>query len=65
MKTEISHAWSASHVDAIRGRLAAEDARNDSDAELKRCLSPCVAGKRLVPAAQLLRDEGVQLVEIQ
>lgn len=58
----VLHVWAERHVDAIRGRLAAERARNDSDAELDRCLSPCVGGNRLVPAAQLLRDAGVALV---
>ena len=48
-------------LDAIRGRLAVERARDDSDQELDRCLSQCIRGDTLVPIAKQLRDNGCQL----
>ncbi len=44
------------YAQAITGRMAAEDARDWSDAELERCLSGCVAGPRLVALARIVRD---------
>ena len=43
---------------AIVGRLNAEMARDLSDAELERCLLPCVMGRKLVPLAKQMRDAG-------
>lgn len=48
----------AHYAPQIRSRLLAEGARNTSDAELERCLLPCVLGKRLLIVAKYLREEG-------
>ena len=44
---------------AVIGRLIVEDARDLSDAELERALSPCVGGHALVKTAKLMRDQGM------
>jgi len=42
---------------AVVARLVVECARDLSDAELERVLSPCVGGQALVRAAKVMRDE--------
>jgi hypothetical protein len=51
------------YLDTIRGRLNADHARDDSDAELERILTPCVCGSWLVMVAKQLRDEGIKLID--
>lgn len=60
MNKQQLRAYGKRYLDGIRGRLAAERARDDSDQELERCLSRCVCN-RLVPVAKQLRDDGFQL----
>lgn len=45
-------------AEALTGKLCAEDCADLSDAELMRCLVPCVSGHTLVPLAKSLRDSG-------
>lgn len=45
-------------LDACFGVLRGELAADLSDAELTRCLAPCVAGHNLVPLMQRYRDSG-------
>jgi hypothetical protein len=45
-------------IDCCIGRLYCELAKDLSDAELTRCLAPCVAGHNLVPLMQRYRDQG-------
>jgi hypothetical protein len=52
------------YIGAIQGRLSAEGALNESDAELTRCLAPCVSGQWLVPTTKQLRDDGFKLVGV-
>lgn len=49
-------------LEAMRGRLYTEQVVDDSDAEIERAFDRCVVSW-LIPAAKLLRDEGVVLVE--
>lgn len=39
------------YLDAIRGKLAADYAPNDSDEALERILGPCVCGNSCAPMA--------------
>jgi hypothetical protein len=48
----------ARKLPAIIGRMLAEDAKDFSDSEIDRTLSPCVCGNKLVIAAKRLRDTG-------
>jgi hypothetical protein len=50
------------YLEQIRGRLAAENTRDDSDPTLARVLGPCVCGHWLVPVAKQLRNDGVNLI---
>ncbi len=43
---------------AIAGRMQVEGAKDTSDAEIERTLSPCVCGPRLVEVAKYMRDAG-------
>lgn len=47
------------YLPAIIGHMLAEDAMDFSDNEIVRTLSPCVAGKKLVEIAKVLRDKGI------
>lgn len=49
---------SPEHTEAIIGRLIADHAKDLSDAELERILSPTVGGPALTKMAQHLRDTG-------
>jgi len=42
----------------VRGRLKAENAQNNTDKELKRCLAPCVCGNYLVRLAKDMKRIG-------
>lgn len=46
------------YLDAIAGRMIVENAKDTSDGEIYRTLSPCVGGKRLLDMATRLRDSG-------
>lgn len=49
-------------LDAIRGRMTADGAIDDSTPEILRCLGPCVCGELLVNLAVYLRDAGYDIV---
>jgi len=49
-------------LEAIRGRLRADGAKDTSDEELHRTLGPCVLGPYLVKVAQVMRADGVPLL---
>lgn len=53
---------SAPYLTAMRRQLTAQGARDDSDAELDRCLGHRPCGRYLVQTARYLRDEGFTLV---
>ncbi|WP_165907808.1 hypothetical protein [Hydrogenispora ethanolica] len=46
------------HLEAIKCRLIAENAKDLSDNELYRCLSGCVGAHMLIPLAIKYRDDG-------
>jgi hypothetical protein len=50
--------WSE-YGDAIIGRMRAEGATGNTDDEIRRCLSGCVAGSLLIETATLARNEGI------
>lgn len=50
------------YLEAIQGRLRADNAANTSDAELTRVLGPYVIGPYLVKVAKVLRDDGIALL---
>jgi hypothetical protein len=41
---------------AIRARMAAEGAKDWSDAEIERCLAGCVSGQKLIRLAKEMRQ---------
>lgn len=45
--------------DAIIGRMKAEGATSNTDEEIRRCLSDCVAGAMLIETAIDARESGV------
>ena len=45
--------------DAIIGRMMAEGATSNSDVEISRCLSGCVAGALLMETARAAREDGL------
>ena len=49
-------------IEPIRAKLYLEGAANDSDTEIMRIFSPCVAADRLIRVAIELRDAGVDLL---
>ncbi len=42
--------------DLIEARLQIENAKDWSDAELERCLGPCVCGSQMVKIARVMRE---------
>lgn len=52
-------------LEAIQGRMTADNAIDDSTAEIVRCLAPCVCGELLVNLAVYLRDAGYNILEDQ
>lgn len=49
-------------LEAIQGRMTADNAIDDSAAEIVRCLAPCVCGELLVNLAVYLRDAGYDII---
>lgn len=49
-------------LEAIRGRMTADRAIDDSTPEIMRCLGPCVCGELLVNLAVYLRDAGYDII---
>ena len=45
--------------DSIIGRMMAEGATSNSDVEISRCLSGCVAGALLMETARAAREDGL------
>ena len=45
--------------DSIIGRMKAEGATSNSDVEISRCLSGCVAGALLMETARAAREDGL------
>lgn len=46
-------------IQAIKGRMSAENNIDFSDSEIERCLSGCVGGHVLVPLAKQLRKQNL------
>lgn len=45
--------------DAVIGRMKAERATSNSDVEISRCLSGCVASALLIKTARAAREDGL------
>ena len=49
----------AKYGDDVIGRMVADGARNTSDDEINRTLSPCVCGPMLIAIAHEMRSRGI------
>lgn len=56
------HCLSAIYAMDVRCVMAAEDARDESDEEIERCLGGCVGAHLLIPVAKFIRAHGLPLV---
>ena len=56
------HCLSAIYAMDVRCVMAAEDARDESDEEIERCLGGCVGAHLLIPVANFVRAHGLPLV---
>lgn len=56
------HRISAIYAMDVRAKMAAEQARDESDEEIERCLGACVGSHLLTPVAKFIRAHGLPLV---